>query len=193
VEAETGAPCLFFVGALGGMMTPDVRDHSFEEAEAVGGVLARAALYALREEEVAPVDGLEHMSREFAVPMENPVFHAAMRDGLLPDLLTEEGIVITEASLLKVGPAWLVSVPGELLPKLGLAIKADLRRAGARVAGVIGLANDELGYILLQEDYVYPEDSFDPGDHYEETMSVGPQVGPRLLAAVRSMIQTRDD
>ena len=193
VEAETGAPCLFFAGALGGMMTPDVRDHSFEEAEAMGGVLARAALDALQEVEATPVDRLECVSREFAVPMENPVFHAAMRGGLLPHLLTEEGMVVTQANLLKVGSAWLVSVPGELLPKLGLAIKADLRRAGARVAGVIGLANDELGYILPREDYVYPEDPFDPGDHYEETMSIGPQMGPRLLATVRSMIQTTED
>jgi hypothetical protein len=50
------------------------------------------------------------------------------------------------------------------------------------------LANDELGYILPQEDYVYPEDPFEPGDHYEETMSVGPEAGPRLLSALRAML-----
>ena len=76
----------------------------------------------------------------------------------------------------------------DLLPKLGLAMKTDLRRAGALVAGVIGLANDELGYILPQEDYVYPEEPFNPGAHYEETMSIGPETGPRLLAAVRAML-----
>ena len=33
VEAETNSPCIFFSGALGGMMSPDVEDHSFEEDE----------------------------------------------------------------------------------------------------------------------------------------------------------------
>ena len=40
VEKQTGAPCIFFSGALGGMMTPDVKDHSFEEAEFMGRKLA---------------------------------------------------------------------------------------------------------------------------------------------------------
>ncbi len=79
-------------------------------------------------------------------------------------------------------------MPGELLPKLGLALKADLRQAGAQVSGVVGLVNDELGYILPQKDYAYPDDPFDPGDHYEETMSIGPETGPRLLATLRAML-----
>jgi hypothetical protein len=94
----------------------------------------------------------------------------------------------TEASLASVGPVWLAGVPGELLPKLGLALKIGMRQAGAEVAGIIGLANDEVGYILPQEEFVYSEDPFRPGDHYEETMSIGPEAGPRLLRAVRSML-----
>ena len=188
VEAETGAPSLFFAGALGGMMTPDVQDHSFEEAEAMGDTLAQAALGALRGVQATTVEVLEHARREFAIPMKNPLFQLAMAGGLLPDALTDEGMVSTEANLLRIGPVWLAGVPGELLPKLGLAMKADLRQAGAQVAGVVGLVNDELGYILPQEDYVYPEDPFEPGDHYEETMSIGPEAGPRLLAALRAML-----
>ncbi len=90
--------------------------------------------------------------------------------------------------MLKIGPAWLLTVPGELLPKLGLAWQDDLRQAGATVAAIIGLANDELGYILPEADYIYPENPFEPGDHYEETMSIGPEAGPRLLAAVQKML-----
>ena len=48
VEKQTGAPCIFFSGALGGMMTPDVKDHSFEEAEFMGKKLAEEGLEALR-------------------------------------------------------------------------------------------------------------------------------------------------
>ncbi len=61
---------------------------------------------------------------------------------------------------------------------------------GASLAAVIGLANDELGYILPYENFVYPRNPFNPGDHYEETMSIGPEAGPHLLAALRTLIQT---
>lgn len=188
VETLTGSPCLFFAGALGGMMTPDVQDHSFAEAETIGGTLARAGLDALEGMEAVGVEALERDSHEFAMPMSNPLFRMAMEGGLLPNLLTSEGLVISEANLVKIGPVWLAGVPGELLPKLGLALKADLRQAGAQVAGVVGLVNDELGYILPQEDYAYPDDPFDPKDHYEETMSIGPETGPRLLETLRAML-----
>jgi hypothetical protein len=107
-------------------------------------------------------------------------------------LVDEAGAIATEASLLKLGPAWLFGVPGELLPKLGLAFKADLSQAGAGFAAITGLTNDELGYILPQEDFVYPDNPFEPGSHYEETMSVGPEAGPRLAAALQELLQTRD-
>jgi hypothetical protein len=187
VEAETSAPCLFFSGAIGGMMTPDVEDHSFEEAEGIGESLARAALDALSGVEAQTVDRVAHACREFSVPMENPVFQMAIEAGLLPSILDDDGAVATEANLLKIGRAWFATVPGELLPKLGLTLKAELRQAGAQVAGIIGLANDELGYILPQEDFVFPANPFEPGDHYEETMSIGPQTGPRLLSTLRTM------
>ncbi|HLE27628.1 MAG TPA: neutral/alkaline non-lysosomal ceramidase N-terminal domain-containing protein [Anaerolineales bacterium] len=192
IEAATGAPCLFFSGALGGMMTPDVKEHSFDEAEVMGRALAQAALRMLATGPVEPVEALAHYRREYAVPMTNPLFHRAMEAGLLPNTMTTEGVVRTEANLLKIGPAWLAAVPGELLPKLGLELKADLGRAGARVAAVIGLANDELGYILPPEVFAYPENPFEPGDHYEETMSIGPEAGPRLMGAMHFLIETAD-
>ncbi|MBE3119544.1 MAG: hypothetical protein IMZ50_12430, partial [Candidatus Atribacteria bacterium] len=55
VEEITGAPCIFFSGALGGMMTPDVKEHSFAEAEAIGQALARSGLDALGNTKGFPV------------------------------------------------------------------------------------------------------------------------------------------
>jgi hypothetical protein len=188
VEAETGAPCAVMVGALGGMMTPDVEEHSFVEADQMGRILAQAALGALSGSRPEPVVHLEHSRHEVTVPMTNPVFQMAMAAGLLPDLLNPDGSITSEANLIRIGSTWLFGVPGELFPRLGLEFKAQLRQAGATTAGVIGLANDELGYILPQEEFVYPADPFAPGDHYEETMSVGPAAGPRLQAALRAMI-----
>ncbi len=189
VEDMTGAPCIFFVGALGGMMTPDTDEHTFAEAERLGKAVAEAGLRALSAGRDVPPVPLTHRRREVSVPMTNPLFHMAMAAGLLPSAPLSDGQVVTEVNLLRIGPVWLAGVPGELLPGPGLEIKAFLRRAGAEVAGVIGLVNDEVGYILPQEGFVYPDDPFQPGSHYEETMSLGPETAPRLLAALREMTE----
>jgi hypothetical protein len=160
VEAETSAPCLAMVGALGGMMTPDVEQHTFAEAEQMGQALARAALEVLRDSPEAPVERLRHLRHEYIIPMTNPIFRIAMEGGFLPDLLNADGTVTTEANLLKVGPTWLFGVPGELFPELGLAFKRQMLDAGA----------------------------FEPGAHYEETMSMGPEAGPRLRAALETLL-----
>lgn len=189
-EVETGtlAPCLVTVGAIGGMMTPDVEAHSFSGAERMGRVLAYAALRALAPAPARPVESLVYTRYEYAVPMANPVFQMAMDAGLLPNLLDETGAVITEANLLKLGPVWLFGVPGELLPELGLAFKTQMKKAGAEVGAIVGLTNDELGYILPYDEYVFPDNPFDPGVHYEETMSIGPEAGPSLQAALHVLL-----
>jgi hypothetical protein len=190
VEAQTGAPCIFFSGALGGMMTPDVEAHSFEEAGEMGLKLAEAGLRLLGDVKNQEVTGriLDFAHCEFTAKLQNPLFKIAIRRKLLPDPRDRDSRVTTQANLLRIGDCWLVTVPGELLPKLGLAIKEKLRAAGASVTGIIGLANDELGYILPQEDYRYPFNPFNPKDHYEETMSISKEIGPKLLQAVDDLL-----
>ncbi len=189
VEAETGAPCLAHVGALGGMMSPDVVDHSFAEAAAMGETLARAALAALTDAPAWQVAQFTYTLHEFSVPMANPLFEMAAAIGLLPDSRRPDGTVLTEATLLRLNDAWLFAVPGELLPRLGLQYRALLKKAGARITAVIGLANDELGYIVPAEDFTPPQNYLEPGSSYEESMSVGPEMGPRLTAALHALLE----
>jgi hypothetical protein len=189
VEGDTRAPCLFFSGALGGMMTPDVEEHSFAEAEHMGKTLAAAGLAALEESPIVDPPSLSHQRKVFTTPLFSPLLRLAMITGVIQGGPTWKAKKTTEANLLRIGPAWLAGVPGELLPKLGLEIKTMMREAGADVVGVIGLANDETGYILPEEDYRYPPNPFSPGDHYEETNAIGPKIGSRLMAAMKSMIQ----
>jgi hypothetical protein len=189
VEALTGTPCLAMVGAIGGMMTPDVEEHSFAEAEQMGQTLAQAAVGALATRPAEPVERMNYSCQEFVIPMTNPLFHMAIEAGLLADLLSRDGSVTSEANLLRLDSTWVLGVPGELLPKLGLAFKAEMQEAGAAMAAVVGLTNDEVGYILPQAEYIYPENPFEPGDHYEETMSLGADVAPCLQGAVRELLQ----
>jgi hypothetical protein len=189
VEETTGAPCIFFAGALGGMMTPDVVEHSFEEAEQIGLKLTHIGLEALSRVETADVyPAISLKKKEITTKLTNILFKLAFRRKLLPDVRDRYGRLTTEVNLLKIGPLWLATVPGELLPKLGIKLKACMRQAGAGTAGVIGLANNELGYILPKEEFRYPLNPFKPGRHYEETMSVSREIGPLVVEAIQALL-----
>jgi hypothetical protein len=189
VEKQTSASCIFFSGALGGMMTPDVKDHSFEEAEFMGKKLAEEGLKALNSVTSDQVSGISLQKREIKAKLTNPLYKIAFWRKLLPDVRDKKGYVIAEVNLIKIGNLWFATVPGELLPKLGLQLKAQMKEAGAMVAGVIGLANNEVGYILPVEDFKYPWNPFKPGSHYEETNSIGKDIGPKVMTAVKELIQ----
>jgi hypothetical protein len=188
VEQATAAPCIFFAGALGGMMTPDVRDHSFEQAEMLGRTLAQKGLEALGGAESLPLWAISLQKREIQVKLTNPLYKLAFWRKLLPDVRDRKGFVHTEVNLLQVGGLWFAAVPGELLPGLGLHIKASMLAAGASVAAVIGLANDELGYMLPAEDFHFPLNPFKPGKHYEETNSIGRSIGPVVVEAIETLL-----
>jgi hypothetical protein len=191
VEAATGAPCIFFSGALGGMMTPDVKDHSFQEAEAMGKKLAEEGVKALEEKSHSMEAGFKRTTKSFQVKMTNPLFKFAIWRKLLPELRDDHGIMSSEVNLIKIDGLWLATVPGELLPKLGLAIKAQMHASGAQVVGIIGLANDEVGYILPKEDFRYPINPVRPGKHYEETMSLSKAIGPAVVGEIYNLLKSR--
>jgi len=189
VEAATGAPCIFFAGALGGMMTPDVKEHSFAEAEAIGHALAKAGLEALGKTSGVPVTEISLQTQEIKVKLTNILYKFAFRRKLLPDTRDRLGFITSEVALLKIGTAWFATIPGELLPKLGLELKQELKSAGGQVPGVICLANDELGYILPPADFRFPLNPFKPGKDYEETNSISKAIGPIVMEAVRSLLR----
>ena len=188
VEAATNAPCVGLVGALGGMMTPNVTEHSFAVSEAMGKALAQAALASWQGCAATAVTHFTYQRQEFSLPMENPLFQMAQTAGLLPTLVGPNGTLLTEASLLKINDVWLFAVPGELLPKLGLAYRQMMKKAGGKNTAVIGLANDELGYILPEEDFVPPQNYLEPGASYEESMSISKQAGPVLTTILKELL-----
>lgn len=120
--------------------------------------------------------------------------------------------VLTQIAILRLGPITLYTVPGELFPELAVGgydgslsfgepvvrpddeHAPDLSRAPGppylhdlmpgRYKWVVGLGQDELGYLVPPYDYVvHPTTPYllePPGSHYEETNSVGPQIVPRI-------------
>ena len=187
VEKQTGAPCIFFSGALGGMMTPDVKDHSFEEAEFMGKKLAAEGLKALNVV-AGQSSAVTVQKQEIKAKLTNILYKVAFKRKIVPDVRDKQGYVHTEVNLVKLGGLWLATIPGEMLPRLGLQLKAWMKESGAQVTGILGLANDELGYILPAEDFLYPWNPFKPGAHYEETNSIGKEIGPNVMNGIKSLL-----
>ncbi|HEY8378393.1 MAG TPA: neutral/alkaline non-lysosomal ceramidase N-terminal domain-containing protein, partial [Nannocystis sp.] len=127
----------------------------------------------------------------------------------------------TESALLNLGPAQFLTVPGELFPELAIGgydgshinhpfkslLKPnnpnppDLQSAPEgpylkdRMHGtyrfIVGLGNDELGYILPEYDFILGDPPWiteAPGDHYEETNSLGPETFSKIEAAADVLI-----
>ncbi|MFN2232362.1 MAG: hypothetical protein ACK2VA_21535 [Anaerolineae bacterium] len=183
LEAEAGGTAVFASADIGGMMTPDVAqgDRTFETVERMGRDVAAAALSALAHAEPVAPAAARFIRREVRVPLDNPLFKRAISIGVLSRLgLDSDGCVVTEVSLLDLGPARLITVPGELLPEPGMHLRAAL---GVPYRFLIGLADDELGYLLPSHAYIYPPNPLCPGDHYEETMSVSRYALPLLAEA----------
>lgn len=127
----------------------------------------------------------------------------------------------TEVDIVELGPLRMLTIPGELLPELAVGgydgsftpptqplidpeneAPPDLTQAPAgpylleRLGGgqgwVIGLGNDEVGYIIPPYNFVVADAGafvFEaPGDHYEETNSLGPRTAPLIEEAADALI-----
>jgi hypothetical protein len=189
VERQAGGLALFASADIGGMMTPDVADHgrSFETVEAMGSDLATMALAALEAGQDLRPSACHFARRDVHIPLRNPLFKFAMRIGVLPSLQERKSSdVSTQVSLLDLGAARLVTIPGELLPGPGMDLRHML---GVPYRFLIGLADDELGYLLPSGEYRYPRNPFRPGDHYEETMSLSKYATPLLVEAWAALLR----
>jgi hypothetical protein len=189
IDARRGGVTVWASGDLGGMQSPEEGPRTPDEVGRKGTVLADAALAALEGTASAP-GRLRVATREVTLPLWNPRFRAGIGAGLLRGELGPDGDLVTEVAVVDLGVARAACWPGEVLPRLGLTSKARLDVA---VPLLIGLANDELGYILPDEDFIAPEDWDDPDPHYEESMSVGPETGSRLLAAIDGLLDGWND
>ncbi len=174
IETSRGGIALYVNGALGGMVTVDVRTdgkgretHSFGEAKRIGAALAMKALEALDKGKDLVIPWIKVHRKEVAIPAENWRFRLAKRLGVIQRSLKAKR-VLTEVWYINLGDVQIITVPGEILPDLGLRLKAHMR---GKYQFLFGLANDELGYILLEEDY--DDDLY----KYERSMSVGPEAG----------------
>jgi hypothetical protein len=188
VEQAVGGVALHVSGALGGMLSPAIEQRNPDGVAAMGQAYAEAALTALSSSELAEIPRFEFRRTTFSLPMTNPLFTTAQKAGVLRRRGLEEGQLTTTCAYVDLGPAQMITIPGEMLPRLGFELKAALP---GPVRVLAGIAEDELGYILPDDEFITPTDYLNPGVQYEESMSIGPNTGSLVMAAAKELVKRK--
>ena len=185
VEAALGGTCVFVNGPLGGMVSPDGVPGSepFADTRRMGEWIGAQAVKAAQAGGAPPAGSSPLTRAEIAFRM-RPLLIAAMGDAIreaIPlgnlklDLI--HGSHPTEVGRLDIGELQILAIPGELLPDLGFRARAQM---SGRYNMIVGLANDETGYIVPAWDYRV--------GRYEERTSLGPSAAPQIMDAVAELL-----
>lgn len=215
-----GGMCLYFQGQVGGLMTQlhttvphrngleTFADASFEKAQALGENLAIETVNALRgkgawrasEQKVAVV------AKTVFVPLHG-LFHAGMFLGLIhPGWFWGKGR--TEVDVIRIGDIEILTIPGELYPEIGeggvespegadyplepIEVPPLRAKMGGKLNMIIGLANDEIGYIIpksqwdVKPPFAYGRDKA----QYGEENSCGPDAAAVIHSEALALLET---
>lgn len=184
-------------------------EDSFEKAEALGENLAIVACNALRSDAVWKNENprLAVSARTIRIPVTG-MYKYAMMFGLI-----HEGYKIgrgarTEINVIRIGGVLLLSTPGEIYPEIvegGVEAKPgrdfeidpvevpplrhEMERS-ARMALVIGLANDQIGYMVPKSQWdAEAPFVYDNKAQYGEENSGGPEVAPTIYRESWKMLE----
>lgn len=208
LKEETGDDAIYLPGAIGGLvMTPVLTEGDFDAQENLRRTGEAIAQYLLADREEQPVEANIQMANvQFRVELDNTLFIYYKFLGILGNSsrqsLLGQYSLQTELSVLQIGHLTLALVPGEIFPELvyGPTQEGDPKTL-SQIAGefglddlvVIGLADDELGYIVPPSDFILdPELPYfqeAEGDHYEETNSVGRGCAEAVAEAFLKALQ----
>jgi hypothetical protein len=140
----------------------------------MGGAVCDLAEGALQGASPLVVDTIEVRRRDVFVPLVS----AGFRLGRLTTALERElysGHARSTVGCVRLGSFLAVAVPGEMEPGLAEQMRAQLRRPDLLV---FGLCDDEVGYLLREQDAVDPEFA------YERSMSPCRTAGERVRRAI---------
>lgn len=178
IKEKTGADTIYFVGAIGGMISMEVHGRNMGEkirdTQELGKKLAGYAM-GIDGEEKMPAE-LSVYRREFFFDCRNTVLMLAG----LADILSVSRIkakntslgyaLRSELSLIRFGGRTLVLLPCELFPELAYGGYLDAAHSATGMgeevnpvplcstagedAIIFGLANDEVGYVIPPNDFL---------------------------------------
>ncbi len=225
-ESVPASNAVFFNGAIGGMISAKEIKKVYRDSidckaymKNFGKQLGKLALSVKDETELKPI--LNIKSKGITVPGDNTVLILARYLKVLNNDIgrTEKRskvCIYSEVAYMELGnkDVAVFLIPGELFPELYngefLTEKDSANRRKAsykkvltdmtdcRHKFVIGLCNDELGYILAENDFLLNETlpyinkatDYMDRDHYEETNSTGPETGKIILNEIEGLIKS---
>jgi len=219
VEEGLGGVAVYVNGAIGGLMTTNpslgVKDPfsdtvysqpSFEKARALGDTVGLIILRTMRDEPVVVKEaGISLRAKTFTVPLANTLFRLGSVLGVLDTGMSGWMKKRTEGAVWSIGPAEFLQIPGELYPEIlngGIVAlpgrdyetapveTPPLRELmGGSFRFAIGLANDEIGYIIpksqwdAKKPFVYNGKAY-----YGEGNSAGPDTAPVVYRELAKLI-----
>ena len=205
-----GGMCLYFQGMVGGLMTQlhttvphrngvdKFRDETFDKAIALGQNYAIATVNALRSDAVVKCKNpkVAVAAKTIYAPM-GGLFKYGIMLGLVHPGVYWGFKARTEINVIRIGDLEILTVPGELYPEIAeggieappgqdfpiapVEVPPLRKQMKGKVNMIIGLANDEIGYIVpkSQWDTKSPRAYRDKGQ-YGEGNSAGPEVAPTI-------------
>jgi hypothetical protein len=208
-----GDDVMYMPGAIGGLIMTRELVEPFDAEQNMRETAARltvAVLSICDEIELSPRLALSSVSVE--LPLDNTFFFFGKFLGILDNEISrgksETGYLLhSEVGALMIGEITFALIPGEIFPELvsgnglGNGDPEPLCQIAARYNAdklmIIGLCNDELGYILppsaylLNDDLPYIETVTDAAgeNHYEETNSVGIQTAEMIAKAFEEALK----
>ncbi len=156
IEQQTGGTAIFMNGALGGMVTADNRGDGKSEPDAwqecvrIGHLLADEALRIVKDAPVISDPQISNLAERLTLPVDNQVMRMVLKNSPVNLMADATDKVSTQVNLVSLGPAKLLTIPGEALPNIGYYLKRNMQ---TDFPFLLGLTNDAFGYIMTKEDF----------------------------------------
>lgn len=156
IEAKGGGMALFMNGAQGGMVTADTRReagteaNTWEECIRIGELLADEALRIVQDAPTLSNPALYSTARTITFPVDSDLMKYILHNSPLKHPNAKPNEVSTQLNLLNIGPAQVLTIPGEALPNIGFYLK---RNMNTKYPFLFGLTNDAFGYMLTKVDF----------------------------------------
>jgi hypothetical protein len=220
VTPGIGGVAVYINGAIGGLMTThpslavkdpftgsEIKEPSFEKAEAQGKQLALLALKAM-DKPVMVIDSanISLIVRSLAMPIDNKLFKIGTAAGLISRGTIGWMKMRSELAVINLGPLSFTTLPGEAYPEIingGVEAPAgadfgiqpvEVPSVREMMAGkykfIFCLANDEIGYIIPKSQWdVNAPFTYEKSDSpYGEENSLGPETAPILHRNLKEML-----
>lgn len=223
IEARTGGEFMFLNGAVGGQISSDRIDDVLKDPaldceaymKQYGKEIGEIAVGSTDETALMPLVNIR--SQPVSLRCDNTIFRLGKSINILNNDIQKNRFgtkmdILTEISYMELGnrQIGMFLIPGELYSELysGNFLPAEEAACGFAAeykplcemtdcerSFVVGLCNDQLGYIIPDNDFMNNEwlgffditkDQFGR-THYEETNSVGPETARTILEAMDAL------